>query len=79
MVVNVPTKYVLCTELADQDAKALADFSSFLPSFLLLTLINHILYDRDVIENLCLFFFKPHNSPFRYMFLGEEVLYYDNR
>lgn len=51
----------------------------FLPSFLLLTLINHILYDRDVIENLCLFSFKPHNSPFRYIFLGEEILYYDNK
>lgn len=26
-----------------------------------------------------LFFFKPHNSPFRYIFLGEEILYYDNK
>lgn len=51
----------------------------FLPSFLLLILINPILYDRDVIENLCLFFCKPHYSPFRYIFLGEEILYYDNK
>ena len=51
----------------------------FLPSFLLLILINPILYDRDVIENLCLFFCKPHYSHFRYIFLGEEILYYDNK
>ena len=36
--------------------RALADFSSYLPSFLLLTLINHILYDRDVRKFVALLF-----------------------
>ena len=82
LVLNAPIKCFLYTELSAQDAKTLPGFPpsflSFLSSFLffLLTLIDHILCDRDVIGTLCLFFFKPHNSPLRYIFfLDEKILF----
>lgn len=46
LVLNVPTKCFLYTELSAQDAKTLPGFPPSLLSFFLLTLIDHILCDR---------------------------------